>query len=158
MSEIQTVDLTEVPEDCSISIIIGRYNDHIGSRLLQGCMSTLAEKGIGDESTSIIYVPGAFEMPVTAARLARLGKADAIITLGAVIRGDTPHFNFVASECASGLSRVAIDFDLPVIFGVLTVDNEEQAQARSGDNCNNKGSEVALTALEMISILRKISE
>ena len=135
-----------------------RYNKAIVDRLLNACLDSLREKGIDENSIRVVKVPGAFELPVVAKRLAALGGADAIIALGAIIRGETAHFDYIAGECASGLSRVAVDYTIPVIFGVLTVENEQQALQRSGEGETNKGREAASTALEMISILNQLEK
>jgi len=140
----------------SIAIVASRYNEYIVERLVQGCLNTLQAGGVSAGAITLLRVPGAFELPVTAARLARLKKYEAIIALGTVIRGDTPHFDYICQECAAGLGRVATETGLPVVFGVLTVDNVEQAEDRSGADNNNKGREAAQTAIEMISLLRRL--
>ena len=131
------------------AIIVSRFNHFMVESLLDGAVQTLKHYGeVADEDITVVRVPGAYEMPVTAKRLASSGKYDAIIAVGAVIRGGTPHFEFVAGECNSGLGRVATEFDLPVAFGVITTDTLEQAIERSGSKAGNKGSEAALSALE----------
>lgn len=142
--------------DARIAIVASRYNDYIVERLIRGCIDTLSRGGVTEDCIALVRVPGAFELPVVAGRLAGQQKYDAIIALGAVIRGETPHFEYICNECAHGLSRIAGKTGLPVIFGVLTVDNSAQAEDRSGDEESNKGSEAAQTAIEMISLLRKI--
>ena len=137
-----------------VGIIAARFNWDIVGRLLDGATSTLEHHGLNEDSIDLVLVPGAFEIPLAAQRLATSGRCDAVITLGAVIRGGTPHFEYVAGECARGVSRVALDHGVPVIFGVLTLDNMEQALARAGGTEGNKGSEAALAGLEMISALR----
>ena len=139
-----------------IAIVASRYNDYIVERLIQGCITTLQAGGVSADAITLLRVPGAFELPVIAARLARNKSYDAIIALGVVIRGETPHFDYICSECAGGLSRVAMDTGMPVVFGVLTVENAGQAEDRSGDEESNKGSEAAHTAINLISLLRKI--
>ena len=126
------------------------------SRLLDGCINCLCTKGVTEDSILIVRVPGAFELPLIAKSLARKNKYDAIIALGAIIRGDTPHFEYISRECARGLADTALQFDTPVVFGVLTVDEYEQALLRSGDEESNKGVEAAMTALETITVMRKI--
>ena len=139
-----------------IAIVASRYNDYIVERLIRSCLMTLQTGGVIAKSISLLRVPGAFELPVTVARLAQNGNYDAIIALGAVIRGETPHFDYICTECAGGLARIATASGIPVIFGVLTVDNTGQAEDRSGDNESNKGREAAQSAIEMISLLRKL--
>jgi 6,7-dimethyl-8-ribityllumazine synthase len=143
-----------------IAIVAGRFNDHITTPLLDGARATLAKAGLDD--VPVHWVPGAFEIPLVAQRLATTGACDAVICLGAVIRGDTPHFEYVAGECAAGIMRVSLDTDVPVVFGVLTVDDLDQALARCGGAAHdgvavNKGEESAATAVEMVSLLRQIS-
>lgn len=139
-----------------LAVVASRYNRAVVDRLLDACLETLAGKGIPDSAVTVIRVPGAFELPVVAKRLAARGEVDAVIALGVVIRGETPHFDYVAGECARGLAAVAVEHELPVIFGVLTVDGEQQALDRAGGGHGNKGTEAALTALEMIAIMRKL--
>ncbi len=139
-----------------IAIVSSRFNDAIVSKLLQGALRALGEHGIDDAHTTQVRVPGAFEIPLAASVLARDATIDAVITLGAVVRGDTPHFEYVAGECAAGINRVALDCDKPVIFGVLTLDNARQARERTGGSHGNKGYESALAALEMVSLLRQL--
>ena len=138
------------------AIIVSRFNHFVVESLLDGAVQTLKHYGeVADEDITVVRVPGAYEIPVTAKRLAQSGKYDAIIAVGAVIRGGTPHFEFVAGECNSGLGRVATEFGLPVAFGVITTDSLEQAIERSGSKAGNKGSE-ATSALEMVNVLDKI--
>ena len=139
-----------------VAIACGRFNDVITDRLLQGARRTLSELGVADEQVAEVWAPGAFELPLVAKTLAASGKWDAVITLGAVIRGGTPHFEYVAGECAAGVLRVGLDTGVPVVFGVLTVDTVEQAEERSVDGPGNKGAESAETAVEMASLLRAI--
>jgi 6,7-dimethyl-8-ribityllumazine synthase len=144
-----------------IAIVAGRFNDHVTTPLLDGALATLAQAGLDD--VPVHWVPGAFEIPLVAQRLASTGGADAVICLGAVIRGDTPHFDYVAGECAAGIMRVSLDTGVPIVFGVLTVDDLDQALARCGlpseaGSVGNKGEESAATAVEMVSLLRQISE
>jgi 6,7-dimethyl-8-ribityllumazine synthase len=137
-----------------IAIVAGRFNDHVTKPLLEGALDALSTAGL--DSVPVHWVPGAFEMPLIAQRLAISGGFDAVVCLGAVIRGDTPHFEFVARACADGIARVALDTGVPVIFGVLTTDDLEQAQARSGGPSGNKGNEASRTAVEMVSLLRQL--
>lgn len=157
MARIQILENPDVDPGSRIAVIASRYNQPLVDRLLDGCLKTLSGQGVDEDRISIIKVPGAFELPVLAKRLAGRREFDAIIALGAVIRGETPHFDYVAGECARGLARVALDFEMPVVFGVLTTDTEQQALDRAGEGGGNKGIEAARTALEMISVMRKLS-
>jgi 6,7-dimethyl-8-ribityllumazine synthase len=136
-----------------VALVCGRFNDFITERLEAGARRALRRFGVDDASVSVSWVPGAFEIPIAVQRYAQSGEVDAVIALGAVIRGDTPHFDFVAGECASGLQRVQLDTGIPVAFGVLTTDTEEQAMARAGDDDTNKGFEAAETVIEMARLL-----
>ena len=138
------------------TLIVGRFNGSVVDNLCSGAIDTLRRQGVPEANITIIKVPGAFEIPLAAKRVAVKGDTDAIIALGAVIRGGTPHFEFVAGECTSGLARVSLDYDLPIGFGVLTTDTIEQAVERSGSKAGNKGADAAMTALEMVSLLREI--
>lgn len=139
-----------------LAIVASRFNAFIVDRLVIGAMQTLRKHDIAVDTDATLYVPGAFELPLAVQSLAEKDEFDGIIALGAVIRGETAHFDYVCSECASGLMQVALKYDLPVGFGVLTVDNEEQALARAGDTDDNKGVEAAQAVLEMIALLRRI--
>ena len=138
------------------TLVVGRFNSAIVDNLCAGAIDTLRRQGVPEANITVVRVPGAYEMPLAAQRVAAKGGTDAIIALGAVIRGGTPHFDFVAGECSSGLSRVSLDHDIPIAFGVLTTDTIEQAVERSGTKAGNKGADVAMTALEMVSLLRNI--
>lgn len=137
-------------------IIISRFNEFIGSKLLSGAIDELVRHGIKEETIDIIWTPGAFEIPVIAKKAAKTGKYDAIITLGAVIKGATGHYDFVAAEVSKGIAHVSIDTGVPVIFGVLTTDNLEQAIERAGTKAGNKGSEAAKAAIEMANLTKLI--
>jgi 6,7-dimethyl-8-ribityllumazine synthase len=139
-------------------LIVSRFNDFISSKLKDGAMDALLRSGTEDENIDIVMVPGAFEMPLVAKVLAKSGKYDAVICLGAVIRGATPHFDYVASEAAKGIARAAIDGEIPVAFGVITADNLEQAIERAGTKSGNKGRDAALTAIEMANLLRELGK
>lgn len=145
------------PTKPHIGIAASRFNQFIVEQLVEGALDALGRNGIPEQQQELIWVPGAFELPLLADRMAATGRFDAIITLGAVIRGGTPHFEYVAGECASGISRVALDHGLPVVFGVLTTDTIEQALDRAGTGEGNKGFDVAITALEMIQTLQEIA-
>ena len=138
------------------TLVVGRFNSAIVDNLCAGAIDTLRRQGVPEANITVVRVPGAYEMPLAAKRVAAKGGTDAIIALGAVIRGGTPHFEFVAGECSSGLSRVSLDHEIPIAFGVLTTDTIEQAVERSGTKVGNKGADAAMTALEMISLLRNI--
>ena len=138
------------------TLIAGRFNSSIVDELVEGATDTLKRHGVPEASITLVKVPGAYELPLAARRVAALGNVDAIIALGAVIRGSTPHFNYVAGECSSGLARVSLDHEIPVAFGVLTTDTIEQAVERAGTKAGNKGADAAMTALEMVSLLRTL--
>ncbi|WP_045857068.1 6,7-dimethyl-8-ribityllumazine synthase [Teredinibacter purpureus] len=137
------------------ALLVSRWNSFVVEHLKDGALDTLRRHGIADNNIDIIYAPGAFEFPLTAQAIAISKKYDAIIALGAVIRGGTPHFEYVAGECTKGLAQVSLNTGLPITFGVLTVDSIEQAIERSGTKAGNKGCEAAETALEMVSLLGK---
>jgi 6,7-dimethyl-8-ribityllumazine synthase len=137
-------------------IVVARFNEFIVNGLLEGALDTLRRHGVPESNITVIKVPGAFELPLTVKKIARQGQYDAIIALGAVIRGATPHFDYVAGQCASGIASVSLDEDVPVIFGVLTTDSIEQAIERSGSKAGNKGADCAMTAMEMVSLYRSL--
>ena len=139
-----------------VGIVAARFNDGVVSRLLDGALDTLSRYGLDRDEVLVVRVPGAFELPLAARWLARRGDLDAVIALGAVIRGDTPHFDYVCAEAARGVQAASVDTDVPAIFGVLTCDDRAQADARAGGGHGNKGSEAALAALEMISLRRRL--
>jgi 6,7-dimethyl-8-ribityllumazine synthase len=141
-----------------LAIVAGRFNGDVTKVLLDGALQELAGNGLESDAVPVVWVPGAFEIPLVAKRMAEAGEVDAVICLGAVIRGDTPHFDFVAGECASGISRVALDTGVPVAFGVLTTDDLDQALARAGGAEGNKGAEAAATAVEMVDLLRQLGK
>ena len=138
------------------AIVVTRWNSFVVDHLQSGAIDALKRHGISDEQITVIKVPGAYELPLVCQRLADIGQYDALIALGAVIRGGTPHFEYVAGEAAGGLNSVALTFDIPVVFGVLTVDSIEQAIERSGTKAGNKGAESALVAIEMVNLLTQI--
>ena len=139
------------------ALLVSRWNSFVVEHLKDGAIDTLKRHGIEDTQIDIIYAPGAFEFPLAAQKIAATKKYDAIIALGAVIRGGTPHFDYVAGECTKGLAQVSLDAGIPVTFGVLTVDSIEQAIERSGTKAGNKGAEAAATALEMVSLFDKLA-
>ena len=138
------------------ALVVGRFNSSIVDGLTSGAIDTLRRHGVPEANITVVKAPGAFELPLVAKRVAVKGDADAIIALGAVIRGGTPHFDFVAGQCASGLASVSLEYSIPIAFGVLTTDSIEQAVERSGTKAGNKGADAAMTALEMVSLLRSI--
>lgn len=138
-------------------LVVSRFNELVTGRLLAGAREALAKAGARDEAIEAVSVPGAFEIPLVARRLARSGRFDAVICLGAVIRGETPHFEYISAETSRGIARAAWDSDVPVIFGVLTTDSVEQALERSGAPERNRGAEAARTAVEMATVLRKLA-
>jgi len=140
-------------QDRKLGIVISRFNSFISEKLLEGAMDALVRSGVRSEDIDVARVPGAFEIPLVAQRMARAGRYDAVICLGVVIRGATPHFDYVAGEVAKGVAQVMLDTGVPVLFGVLTTETIEQAIERAGSKAGNKGSEVAVAALEMISLL-----
>ena len=142
--------------EARFGLISSRFNDFIVSHLVDGAVDALCRHGIASSSIDLVRVPGAYEIPLAAQRLAARGKYDALIALGAVIRGSTPHFDYVAGECAKGLAGVSMKYDIPVGFGVLTVDTIEQAVERAGTKAGNKGFEAALSVIEMVSLLRQL--
>jgi 6,7-dimethyl-8-ribityllumazine synthase len=142
--------------DFRFAVIVSRFNSLVTERLLEGALDGLRRHGVAEESIILVRVPGSWEMPVTARQLAVSGAFDAIICLGAIVRGDTPHFDHVANNASSGLARVALDSGIPVVFGVLTTDTLEQALDRAGGKSGNKGYDAAVTAIEMASLARKI--
>ena len=142
--------------DAKYAILVGRFNSFVVESLLQGSIDTLKRHGVSDDNITVVRAPGAWELPLVAKKLAASQKFDAIIALGAVIRGGTPHFYYVAGECAKGLGVVGLDAGIPVAFGVLTTDSIEQAIERSGTKAGNKGVDAAMTAIEMLSLLKAI--
>lgn len=143
-------------EGLRFGIVLGRFNSFIGERLLEGALDTLIRHGADDAQITVVRVPGAFEIPLTAQKMAQSGNYDALICLGAVIRGSTPHFDFVASEVSKGIAHVSLDTGVPVTFGVLTTDTIEQAIERAGTKAGNKGADAALTAIETANVLREM--
>ena len=141
-----------------IGVVLARFNQAVTDQLLAGTLDALGRHGVADDAIDVAIVPGAFELPLGAQRLAATGRYDALVCLGAVVRGETPHFEYVAGEAARGIGEVARRHDLPVAFGVLTTDTVEQALARAGGERGNKGYEAAVTALEMVALLRVVQK
>jgi 6,7-dimethyl-8-ribityllumazine synthase len=156
MSGIQEIEGQLAVRGVRIALLVSRFNSFIVESLLSGAVDTLKRHGAEERELQIVRVPGAYEMPIAAKRLAASQRYDAIIALGAVIRGGTPHFEYVAGECTKGLSQVSLQHDSPSAVGVLTVDSIEQAIERAGTKAGNKGAEAALSAIEMINVLREI--
>lgn len=145
-------------EGLQLAIVVSRFNEFIGSRLLSGAWDCLTRHGVDAAAIDVAWVPGAMEIPLVAQRMAGSEKYDAVICLGAVIRGSTPHFDFVAAEVAKGIAQVQLKAGIPVIFGVLTTENIEQAVERAGTKAGNKGWDAAVSALEMANLLRNLDE
>jgi|SRR6056297_170388 len=140
-------------DDKKFGIIVGRFNEFIGGKLLSGALDALKRHGSSEDNIEISWVPGAFEMPLAAKKMAKSKKYDAVICLGAVIRGATPHFDYVSGEVSKGIANVSLDTEIPVIFGVLTTDTIEQAIERAGTKSGNKGYDAAVSAIEMVDLL-----
>ena len=137
-------------------IVVSRFNEFISSKLLEGAVDTLVQHGVQESDVTTVWVPGSFEIPMVAKKLVQSGKYDGIICLGAIIRGETPHFDFIAAEAAKGVAQVAMNSDTPCVFGIITTDNLEQALDRAGTKSGNKGREAAITAIEMINLYAEI--
>jgi 6,7-dimethyl-8-ribityllumazine synthase len=157
MVNVNNIDGDLVVSEAKIAIVVGRFNGFIVESLLKAALDTLQRAGIASGDITVSHVPGALEMPLVVQKYAQSGNFDAIIGLGAVIRGSTPHFDFVAGENAKALSSLALQHSVPVINAVLTTDTIEQAIERAGTKAGNKGADAAMTAMEMISLLRKIN-
>lgn len=153
---VKTVEGQLIAKGKKFGIVVSRFNDFISKRLVEGAIDTLLRHGVKDNEIETVWVPGSFEIPVVASRLAKSKKFDAVICLGAVIKGSTPHFEYVASEAAKGIAKVSLDTGLPVIFGVITAENLEQAIERAGTKDGNKGRDAALSAIEMANLLENI--
>ena len=143
-------------EGKKFGIVIARFNSFIAERLLEGALDTLMRSGVKDKEIEVARVPGAFEIPLVAQKMVKSGRYDAVICLGAVIRGATPHFDFVANEATKGIAQASMESGVPIIFGVLTTDSIEQAIERAGSKAGNKGSECAATAIEMVNLLPQL--
>ena len=145
-----------IAERIRIGIVAARFNEFIVSKLVSGCEDTLLRHGVQPEDIALAWVPGAFEIPLIASKMAKCGKYDAVIALGAVIRGSTNHYDYVCSEVSKGIASVSLNSEIPVMFGVLTTDTIEQAIERAGTKAGNKGSECAQGAIEMVNLLREL--
>ena len=157
MSDINIIEgQLRLDSPARFGIVASRFNSFIVAHLLEGCLDTLKRMGVDASAITVVRVPGAFEMATAARRMAASGNYDALIALGAVIRGATPHFDYVAGECSKGLAAVSASSGVPLAFGVLTVDTIEQAIERAGTKAGNKGADAAQTAIEMVSLLRQL--
>ncbi|MBO4302932.1 6,7-dimethyl-8-ribityllumazine synthase [Methanosarcinaceae archaeon] len=144
------------PEGMKVGIVVSRFNEFIGKKLLDGAVDGLVRHGVSDENIATAWVPGAFEIPLAAEKMASSGKYDAVIALGAVIRGSTSHYDYVCNEVSKGIAQVGLRTGVPVLFGVLTTDNIEQAIERAGSKVGNKGYDCALSAVEMVNLLKQL--
>jgi len=156
MSDITTIEGDFNAGDACFALVVGRWNSFVVEHLKAGAIDALKRHGVAEANITVVYAPGAFEIPLVCKKVAESGKYHAVIALGAVIRGGTPHFEYVAGECVKGIAQVTNEYGIPVAFGVLTVDTIEQAIERSGTKAGNKGEEAALSALEMVSLLGKL--
>lgn len=145
-----------IASELRLGIVVGRFNEFIGSKLLDGAVDAAVRHGVLKEDITVAWVPGAFEIPLVAKKMVNSGAYDAVVCLGAVIRGNTPHFDYVASEVSKGIAQVSLQSEKPVIFGVLTTDSIEQAIERAGTKAGNKGAEAVNTAIEMVNLLERI--
>ncbi len=153
---MNTLEGNLIGTDIAIGIVLSRFNDFVGDKLLSGAVDALRRHGVGDDAITVARVPGAFEIPLAAQEMARTGRYGAVLCLGAIIRGSTAHFDYVAGPMASSLASIALQTGVPVLFGVLTTDTIEQAIERAGAKAGNKGADVAVAALEMVNLLGKV--
>ena len=156
MGKITTIEGKIIAKGMRFGIVASRFNDFISGKLIEGALDALSRAGADEKDITIAKVPGAFEIPLAAKRMARTGKVDAVICLGAVIRGATPHFEYISAEVSKGIATVALDMEIPVVFGVITTDTIEQAIERAGTKSGNKGFDAALSAVEMVDLFRKM--
>lgn len=156
MTDVKNIDGDLVARGTRFGIVVSRFNSFISERLLEGALDTLTRHGADAANVEVVRVPGAFEMPLALKAMAESKKYDALLALGCVIRGGTPHFEYVAGECVKGVAQIGMQYNLPVGFGVLTVDTIEQAIERAGAKAGNKGADAALTAIEMVNLLKKL--
>ncbi len=155
---MKTYEGTLVSKDIKIGIVVARFNEFITSKLLSGAVDALTRHNVKEENIEIAWVPGAFEIPLIASKMANSKKYDAVICLGAVIRGSTTHYDYVCSEVSEGVASVSLSSDIPVIFGVVTTENIEQAIERAGTKSGNKGFDSAISAIEMVNLIREIEK
>lgn len=153
---MKTLEGKLTAKNMKIAIVVARFNEFITSKLLSGCIDCLIRHEAADEDLTVAWVPGAFEIPMAAKKLAESGKYDAVICLGAVIRGATPHFDYVCSEASKGIAQVSMQTGVPVAFGVLTTENIQQAVERAGTKAGNKGVDCAMTAMEMVNLFKEM--
>jgi 6,7-dimethyl-8-ribityllumazine synthase len=152
---MNTIEGKLIAKGLKFGIVIGRFNEFIGGKLLSGALDAINRHGASTDDVDVAWVPGAFEIPLIAKKMAKSGKYDAVICLGAVIKGSTPHFEYVSGEVTKGIASVSLDLEIPVIFGVLTTDSIEQAIERAGTKAGNKGFEAAVSAIEMANLLKQ---
>ncbi len=153
---MKTLEGKLTAKNMKIAIVVARFNEFITSKLLSGCIDCLIRHEAADEDLTVAWVPGAFEIPIAAKKLAESGKYDAVICLGAVIRGATPHFDYVCAEASKGIAQVSMQTGVPVAFGVLTTENIQQAVERAGTKAGNKGVDCAMTAMEMVNLFKEM--
>jgi 6,7-dimethyl-8-ribityllumazine synthase len=153
---VETIEGAMIVENARFCLVVARFNSFIVESLLAGAIDTLKRHGAVEDDITVVRVPGAFEMPLALEKIAAKGQYDAIVALGAVIRGGTPHFDYVAGECVKGMAQVSLSHGVPIAFGVLTVDSIEQAIERAGTKAGNKGAEATLSAIEMVNLLRQL--
>jgi 6,7-dimethyl-8-ribityllumazine synthase len=156
MSAIRTIEGDFVSVQGRYALVVGRFNSFVVESLLSGAIEALKRHGVKEADITIVRAPGAFEIPLVVKKVAETKQFDAIVTLGAVIRGGTPHFEYVAGECVKGIGSLSLEYGIPVAFGVLTVDSIEQAIERSGTKAGNKGAEAAMSAVEMVSLFKQL--
>ena len=156
MTTLKTIEADLLARDIRVAIVAARFNDFVVAKLVDGAVDALLRHGASEKNLELVRVPGAFDMPLVVRRLAQSKRYDAIVALGAVIKGETAHFDYVAGECAAGVARAALDFGVPVGFGVLTCESFEQAIDRAGGKAGNKGAEAALAALETHNLLKRL--
>jgi len=154
--QIKQIEGALSAKDTRFALVVARFNDFIGQKLVEGAVDCIRRHGGSEENIAIYRCPGAFELPMVAKKVALCGKYDAIITLGAIIRGSTPHFDVIAAEATKGIAQVALDTMVPIAFGVLTTENIEQAIERAGTKAGNKGFDAAMTAIEMVNLYHQI--
>lgn len=156
MAEIKVINSNLIAKGKRFGIIVSRFNEFISSKLLEGAVDTLVKHGVKQDEMSVVWVPGSFEIPMVAKKMAAGKKYDALICLGTIIRGETPHFDFVAAEAAKGVAAVGMQSDIPCVFGIITSDNLEQAIDRAGTKSGNKGRDAAVTAIEMVNLYAQL--
>ena len=156
MKKVKTIQGNMIAKGKKFGIVVSRFNEFISSKLLEGAVDIFLNHGVKEEDVSVVWVPGSFEVPVLAGKMASTGKYDGVVCLGAIIRGETPHFDLIASEAAKGVAKVAMSSKVPCVFGIITTDNLEQAVERAGTKSGNKGREAARTAIEMCNLYSRV--